>query len=64
MRTCQIQQRGKWNKVELSELKKDDEFRLFDNGVPVFSDKTSSTKFIAATDAYLNKDGIWVVGIL
>lgn len=52
---------NKWIKVEFSEIKKDDKFRLFEStGEPV-KDEKGNTEFIAESNVKVNEDGIMYV---
>ena len=62
MRTCQILKDDEWTNINFEELKKDNKFRLFDDGVLV-KDNDGFSIFTALNDAYMNEEGIYQVDV-
>ena len=62
MRTVEVKRCGKWKACELSEIKKDEMFRLFDDGKRVVNEKGQSS-WIARGRAVLNKDKVFVIDV-
>lgn len=60
-RKAEILKNNEWVEVEFKDIHKRNLFRLIESTGEIVSDK-GKTEFIAASDAYLNKDGIWEVG--
>lgn len=60
-RKTEIFKNGEWIEVEFKDILKGNLFRLIESTGEIVSDK-GETEFIAVSDAYLNKDGIWEVG--
>ena len=56
MRTFEIFKDGKYISCGLSDIRKDDTFQIFDNGVQFMSDKGKSV-FIAAGRSFIREDG-------
>jgi hypothetical protein len=59
-RIIQVYREDKWQEIEFEELKKDDKFRMFDNGIPVKDDK-KNFQWIALSDAFLNDKKLWTI---
>ena len=55
---------GEWIEVDFEDLKKGDLFKMFnpDNGALYESDDNGS-EFVAASDPYINDDGIFTINI-
>jgi|LFRM01.1.fsa_nt_gb hypothetical protein len=55
---------GKWKQINFENIRAGDIFRLFEpTGETVVDDK-GNDKFIAKTNAYLNKDGVYGVEVI
>lgn len=62
IRTVERMINDQWVVCGFSELRINDVFRLFDNGV-LFIDHKGKTEFLAISDPYKNEDEIWQVDI-
>jgi hypothetical protein len=58
----QILKDDEWIDIELKNLKRDDRFRLFEDGVLVRNNDGFSI-FTAATDAYIDKTGMYQINV-
>lgn len=61
-RTCKYRANGKWNDIEFSNLKRNMLFMMYEGEEPVKSNY--GVTFVAASDAYLNNEGIWQISIV
>jgi hypothetical protein len=58
----QILKDDEWTDIELKNLKRDDRFQLFEDGVLIKNNDGFST-FTAATDAYIDETGMYQIDV-
>lgn len=62
MRTAQKLVDGQWIECEFIELRRNDVFRLFDDGV-LYVNANGDSDYVVLRDPYKNKDGNWLVDV-
>lgn len=53
-----------WEVINFEELIKNDVFRIFDNGERYINSSDGNNVWIAKSEPYLNKDGVYIIDTL
>ncbi|WP_144509846.1 hypothetical protein [Bacillus sp. FJAT-22090] len=60
-RRTEVYINGEWKEINFQELKKGDNFRMFESTGEEVLDLSGSTVFHATSDSYLNEDKVWQI---
>ena len=63
IRKVEVFRDGNWLNTNFEDISINDTFRLFEDDGTLVKDKKGNTVFSASTNAYINKDQIWEVGV-